>query len=89
MAQSPSDHTDEMPLNSKLQAISSYKQATSLETPCVCPSSHAPSAAENNCDLSQKASLQLYDCGQPTHFKDKREDTRLDDMVEIMNRDQL
>lgn len=31
MAQSPSDHADEMPLNRKLQAISSYKQATSLE----------------------------------------------------------
>lgn len=87
MAQSPSDHTDDMTLNSKLQAISSYKKATSLETLCVCPSFHAPSAALNNCDHSHKASLQLYDSGQLTRFKDNSEDLRLDDMVEIMNRD--
>lgn len=67
MAQSPSDHADEMPLNRKLQAISSYKQATSLEIPCVCPSFHAPSAAANNCDYLHNARLQLYDAGQLTH----------------------
>lgn len=53
-----------------LNTISSYKKATSLETLCVCPSFLAQSAAVNNWEHSNRASLQLYDSGQMTNFKD-------------------
>lgn len=63
--------------------MANYKQSHIIRKPpalkphlCV-PLFHAPSAAANSCDHWHSDSLQLYDSGQLTHFKDNSKDTQI------------